>query len=140
MAKIKAYQALEAANSIRSLDPVFINDGQKVEKAQSFEFSGEVIWDLSGNLLELQKIVEKIESTRSSLATKHKVIGLDQKKLNSDEAKRFALFQKEMTEILEKEQEVDLKPIKKEDLNLAKNKIPVDTIRSLRACGLIIAQ
>ena len=136
--QIKAYQAISIANAIRALDPVFINEGSKVEKVNEFDLNGDVIWDLSENLLKIQPIIENIEKTRNSLVRKYNVAGLSEKtEMTPKQRADYNKFQEEIQEVLGKDIEVDFVEIKRDKLDLNKNKIPIATIVDLRGTVIV---
>ena len=134
--KLSNIQILTIANAIRKLDPVFIapsNPTEQAKEIQNFKFDGEVIYSLAVTLKNLQPIVENIEKVRQSLARKY---DLDNKK-NTTYAQNHAKFVDEYTKILDKQEEVDILTIKKDDLNLKENKIPITVLSDLLATVIV---
>ena len=128
--KLSNIQILTIANAIRKLDPVFIaasNPTEQAKEVQNFKFDGEVIYNLAVTLKNLQPVVENIEKVRQSLARKY---DLDNKK-NTAYSQNHAKFVDEYTKILDKQEEVDILTIKKDDLNLKENKIPITVLSDL---------
>jgi hypothetical protein len=134
--KFSNIQILTIANAIRKLDPVFIaaaNPTEQAKEVQNFKFDGEVIYSLAVTLKNIQPIVENVDKVRLSLIKKY---DLDNKK-NANYNKNHASFVDEYTRILDKQEEVEILTIKKDDLNLKENKIPITVLSDLLGSVII---
>lgn len=128
--KLSNIKILSIANAIRKLDPIFAsaaNPTEQPKEIQNFKFDAEVIYNLAVTLNNLQPFVENVEKVRLLLIKKHNLDDNKDPKRNTN----YAKFVEEYTKILDKHEDVEILTIKKDDLNLKENKLPITVLSDL---------
>lgn len=95
---------------------------------QPFDFSADVRWEIYRDEKALNDALLGLEQTR--VDTIRRVSG-GKDEIKAEEKEKIAKFNAEMAPVLEKPMTVELTKFKKDDLNLAKNAIPITTLMAL---------
>lgn len=144
---LKNIDIITLSTALRQLDPVFSrpeNPGESPKEIQKFDFDADTIYDLSVTLGNLQDIIDSnLEKTRSVLIGKYNIDVIENQLQSKelDNKKRAELlekhaiakrdFTKEYSKILEKTEKVKICSIKRSNLKLDKNKIPISVLSVL---------
>jgi len=130
--KLKITKVQELQNALGQLDgidkAVRVDEKDRIIR-QPFQLSGRARWNIAKNVRILSDRIEAFSQVRNDLI---KQISGGKNIIEKNETEKMEAFQKEITSVLETEEEVDgLLTISREDLNLDQNPIPTWVIVAL---------